>query len=62
MLALAIVAFATEALKAFNAFYADAPAAERQAGAMLCWNVGKLVVYPLLSAEQRAQLDALVPK
>jgi hypothetical protein len=52
-----LFAFITEALKAFNAIYQDQPVAERRAAAFIWWNCSKWMVYPLLSADQRKQID-----
>jgi hypothetical protein len=54
----AIFAFAAEALKTFNALYASEPVAERIAAGIVWWNLTKWLVYPLLTADQRRQVDA----
>lgn len=59
MLALAIIGLVTEGLKAFNLVYADEPLAQRRAGAMTFWNASKVLIFPLLTDEQRKQLSAL---
>ena len=55
----AIVSLASEALKLLNALYADEPPALRRANGMLWWNIAKIVLHPLLTADQRKELDAV---
>jgi hypothetical protein len=54
-----ILPLITAALTTFNLVYQDQPIAERRAGGMLFWQALKILVYPLLSGDQRKQLDAL---